>query len=226
MRDFKIVGKRVKKIDAALLARGKPLFTDDIKLEDMLHARILWSPHAHARIRNIDTSEAEALPGVHAVLCYKNVPRVLYTSAGQGWPEPSPYDMVMFDNKVRYVGDRVAAVAAETEEIAEKALRLIKVDYEILPAVFDPEKAMEEGAPVIHDEPDCRQLLPLFYDPKHNHCAHIEVKTGDPERGLKEADVVVEHTIKNHYAQHCALEPHSCISYLDHTGRLVVRSST
>ncbi|MEM4202327.1 MAG: hypothetical protein QW786_03875, partial [Candidatus Hadarchaeum sp.] len=141
MRDFKIVGKRVKKIDAALLARGKPLFTDDIKLEDMLHARILWSPHAHARIRNIDTSEAEALPGVHAVLCYKNVPRVLYTSAGQGWPEPSPYDMVMFDNKVRYVGDRVAAVAAETEEIAEKALRLIKVDYEILPAVFDPEKA-------------------------------------------------------------------------------------
>ncbi|MEM4188457.1 MAG: molybdopterin cofactor-binding domain-containing protein [Candidatus Hadarchaeum sp.] len=226
MRDFKIVGKRVKKIDAALLARGKPLFTDDIKLEDMLHARILWSPHAHARIRNIDTSEAEALPGVHAVLCYKNVPRVLFTSAGQGWPEPSPYDMVMFDNKVRYVGDRVAAVAAETEEIAEKALRLIKVDYEILPAVFDPEKAMEEGAPVIHDEPDCRQLLPLFYDPKHNHCAHIEVKTGDPERGLREADVVVEHTIKNHYAQHCALEPHSCISYLDHMGRLVVRSST
>ncbi|MBC7218939.1 MAG: molybdopterin-dependent oxidoreductase [Hadesarchaea archaeon] len=226
MREFKIVGKSVKKIDAGLLAQGKPLFTDDVKFEDMLHARILWSPHAHARIRNIDTSEAEALPGVHAVLCYKNVPRVPHTSAGQGWPEPSPYDMVMFDNKVRYVGDRVAAVAAETEEIAEKALRLIKVDYEILPAIFDPEKAMEEGAPVIHDEPDCRQVLPLFYDPKHNHCAHIEVKTGDPDRGLQEADIVVEHTVKNHYAQHCALEPHSCISYLDPMGRLVVRSST
>ncbi len=226
MRDFKVVSTRATKFDAAPLARGVPMFVDDFRLEDMLHARILWSPHAHARIKDIDISQAEALPGVHAVLCYKNVTRVPHTNAGQGWPEPSPYDMYMFDNKVRYVGDRVAAVAAETEEIAEKALSLIKVDYELLPAVFDPEKAMEDGAPVIHDEPDCRQVLPFFYEPQHNHCAHIAVKTGDTDRGLKEADYVIEHKFKNHYAQHCTIEPHTCISYLDPMGRIVIRTST
>ncbi len=226
MKEFKIVGKSVEKMDAVPLARGLPMFTDDIKMDDMLQAKILWSPHAHARIKGIDTSQAEALPGVHAVLCYKNVPRVAHTKAGQGWPEASPYDMFMFDKKVRYVGDRVAAVAAETEEIAEKALSLIKVDYEVLPAVLDPEDAMKEGAPVIHDEPDLKQVLPLFYDPKHNHCANIELKLGDVEKGFGEAEVVLEKKFKNQYAQHCPMEPHSCISYLDPVGRIVIRTST
>ncbi len=226
MRKFKVVGKSVPKVDAFSLALGKPLFADDIELRGMLHTKILWSPHAHARIKNIDTGKAEALPGVHAVFCYKNVPRVIHTSAGQGWPEPSPYDVVMFDNKVRHVGDRVAAVAAETEEIAEKALRLIKVEYEPLPTVFDPERAMDEGAPVIHDEPDCKYLIPVFYDPKHNHCAHIDLDVGDFEQGIKEADFVIEHKFKTHHEQHCSLEPHTCVCYFDHAGRLVIRTST
>ncbi|MEW6222267.1 MAG: molybdopterin cofactor-binding domain-containing protein [Candidatus Hadarchaeota archaeon] len=222
----RVVGKDARKIDAIPLAMGKPLYTDDFTLPGMLHAKILWSPHPHALIKDIDTRKAEALPGVRAVICYKNIPRVIHTTAGQGWPEPSPYDTVMFDNKVRHVGDRVAAVAADTEEIAEKALKLIKVDYEPLPAIFDLERAMDEGAPVIHDEPDCKYIIPVFYDPKHNHCAHIDLEAGSFDDGVKDADFVIERKFKNHYGQHCALEPHSCISYLDPGGRLVVRSST
>jgi len=226
MKKFKVVGKNVTKFDAMPLARGKPMFADDIKMDEMLQARFLWSPHAHARIKGIDISEAEALPGVHAVLCFKNVPRVLHTRAGQGWPEPSPYDMVMFDNKVRYVGDRVAVVAAETEEIAEKALGLIKVDYEPLPAIFDPEKSMDEGAPVIHDEPDCKYIIPVFYEPQRNHCAHIDLRVGDVGQAEKAADFVTERKFKTHYGQHCTMEPHTCISHLDPSGRVVIRTST
>ncbi len=225
MRGFKVVGKSVPKVDALALAQGKPLFADDIELRGMLHAKVLWSPHAHARIKNIDTRKAEALPGVHAVLCYKNAPRVIHTTAGQGWPEPSPYDIVMFDNKVRYVGDRVAAVAAETEEIAERALELIKVEYEPLPTVFDPERAMDKGAPVIHDEPDCKYLIPVFYDPKHNHCAHIDLEVGNFEEGIKKADFVTEHKFKTHHEQHCSLETHTCTCYFDPAGRLIIRTS-
>lgn len=226
MREFSVVGKSVPKIDALSLSVGKPLFTDDVEFRDLLHAKILWSPHAHAKIRNIETREAEALSGVHAVICFKNVPRVLHTTAGQGWPEPSPYDTLVFDNKVRYVGDRVAAVAAETEETACKALKLIKVEYEPLQPVFDSERAMDEGAPVIHDEPDARYLIPVFYDPMHNHCAHIDLSVGDFGAGIRSADFVIEHKFKTHYAQHCTLEPHSCISYFDSYGRIVIRTST
>ncbi len=226
MKELKVVGKSVKKVDALALAQGHPLFTDDIEMRGMLHAKILWSPYAHARIKDIDISGAESLPGVHAVLCYKNVPRVMHTTAGHHWPEADAYDTAMFNNKVRYVGDRVAAVAAETEEIAEKALELIKVEYDPLPAIFDPEKSMEKEAPVIHDEPDCKYPIPVFYDPKHNHVAHIEVKTGNFERAIKEADFTIERKFKTQYAQHCAMEPHSCITYFDPTGRIVIRTST
>ena len=104
--------------------------------------KILPSPHAHARIKRIDTRKAKALPGVHAVLTYKDVPRVPHTTAGQAWPEPSPYDTYLLDSKVRFVGDRVAAVAAESRAIAEEALRLIEVEYEVLPAVLEMEQAM------------------------------------------------------------------------------------
>ena len=147
----RVVGKSEPKVDAVKLAAGKPVYTDDIEMPGMLHAALLTSPHAHARIRDIDTSEAERLPGVHAVLTYKNVPRVYYASGGQSYPNPLPYDQVSLDNKVRHVGDRVAVVAAETPEIAQEALKLIKVDYEVLPAVFDPVEAMQPGAPVIQD---------------------------------------------------------------------------
>ena len=222
MNGFEYIGKNIGKIDAMALATGQPLFTDDISFPNTLHIKILYSPHAHAIIEDIDTSEAEKIPRVKLILTYKNTPQVLHTTAGQGWPEPSPYDTCMFNKKVRYVGDRVAAVAAETEEIAYEALKHIKVNYKKLPAVFDPEEAMKEGAPVIHDE----EGISGVYNPKRNIISHIEVKAGDIEKGFEESDVVVEDTFEMQYAQHCPIEPHATITYLDEYGRLVIRTST
>src|SRR5579872_4869632 len=149
-----VVAKSVRKVDGRKLVTGGAAFTDDIHLPGMLYGKILASPHAHARIKRIDTRKARELEGVHAVLTYQDVPRVPHTTAGQAWPEPSPYDTYLLDSKMRLVGDRVAAVAAESRAIAEEALRLIKVEYEVLPGILEIEQAMAEGAPVIHDEPD------------------------------------------------------------------------
>ena len=162
--DWCVVGHSVEKVDALGLATGAPAFVDDMPIRGLLHGAILASPYAHARIRRIDTSKAEQLPGVHAVLCHKNVPRVPHTTAGQSYPEPSPYDTYMFDAKVRFVGDRVAAVAAESREIAHEALRLIEVDYDVLEPVLDARKAMDQKSPTIHDEPDATTLIPMDFD--------------------------------------------------------------
>ncbi|MBI4673167.1 MAG: 2Fe-2S iron-sulfur cluster binding domain-containing protein, partial [Chloroflexi bacterium] len=132
-----VVGKPEKKVDAQKLVQGKPAFADDIEMRGMLYAKVLFSPVAHARIKRIDASKARALPGVHAVLTHQDIPRVVYSTAGQSDPIPGPLDMFSLDTKVRFVGDRVAVVAAETEEIAERALELIEVEYEELPAIID-----------------------------------------------------------------------------------------
>jgi len=224
--DTKVVGKNTKKVDALSHTTGRAQFTDDIYLDRMLHAKILSSPHAHARIKHIDTSRAESLEGVKALLTYKNVPRIPHTTAGQGYPEPSPYDTFIMDNKVRFVGDRVAAVAAETEEIAEHALSLIKVEYEVLPAIFDVRESGKEGAVIIHDEPEAHVILPIAYEPKKNFVAQVDFKLGNVEKGFKEADYIIEKTYYAHRGQHCATEPHITITYLDEKDRLVIRSST
>ncbi|MEK7767111.1 MAG: xanthine dehydrogenase, partial [bacterium] len=143
---FQTVATPARKTDGPRLATGHGQFVDDINLKGMLYARILHSPHAHARIRRIDATRARALPGVACVLTHEDVKRIAYTTAGQGAPEPSPYDNFVLDHKVRFVGDKVAAVAAESMAIAEEALRLITVDYEILPSVFDPAEALKPGA--------------------------------------------------------------------------------
>ena len=218
-----VVGRPVRKVDALGLVKGNPEFTDDVELRGMLHARLLRSPHAHARIVAIDDSEARALPGVHAVLHHGNTKRVKYTSAGQSWPNPYPWDQVSFDDKVRHVGDRVAAVAAETAEIAEEACRRIKVTYDVLPAVFDELEAVSDGAPVIHDEKDS----PGIYDAGRNVAAHIEGQTtADVEGALARADRVFVQTFHVQAVQHCAIEPHVAIGWLDQDERLVIRSST
>lgn len=220
--DFRVVGKRVKKVDAAKMARGKPIYTDDFSLPGMLFAKLLTSPYAHARIKCIDTSKAAALPGVHAVLTYKDLPRIPFVSAGQSHPSPSPNDRVSLDNKVRFVGDRVAVVAAETPEIAVEAARLIEVEYEKLPAVFDMEKAMAPGAPVIHDEIDVDGIL----DAQRNLVCHIEAEAGDVDGQFASADLVVEGKFREPFQHHVALEPHVVIGYWDNDDRLVIRSST
>jgi putative selenate reductase molybdopterin-binding subunit len=217
-----IVGKNLRKVDGFKLVTGRPAFTDDVHLPGMLYGKILPSPHAHARIKRIDTSKAKALPGVHAVLTYQDVPRVPHTTAGQSWPEPSPYDTYLLDSKMRLVGDRVAAVAAESRAIAEEALRLIEVEYEVLPAILEIEQAMAEGAPVIHDEPDSTGI----HNAQRNLAGYILKEIGNVEDGFRESDLVIEREFRTQRQQHCPLEPHVTISWLDSDDRLVIRSST
>jgi putative selenate reductase molybdopterin-binding subunit len=222
MADLKSVGRSERRVDSVKLATGRGTFVDDIALPGMLHARILRSPHAHARIARIDAAKARTIPGVAAVLTHEDVPRVPYTTAGQGWPEPSPYDAVMLDRKVRFVGDRVAVVAAEDPEAARRACDAIEVEYEVLPAVLDPEKAMAPGAPVIHDQPDASGIK----DPTRNLAAEITAEVGDVARGFAEAERVFEETYRVPYVQQSSIEPHITITWLDEDHRLMVRTST
>mgnify|MGYP001765967470 CR=1 FL=1 len=220
----KVVGKPEKKLDAEKLVQGKPAFTADLHMPDMLIARVLRSPFAHARITAIDTSKAKALPGVAAVLTWQDLPRVVYSTAGQSDPIPGPLDMVSLDNKVRFVGDRVAFVAAESAEIAEKALELIEVTYEELPAVIDPRFAMHPDAPRIHDEPDYVNFDKS--DPARNLAASIRIDIGHPDQGFAEADQIFEEEYVVPKVQQAHIEPHVTLTYWDADDRLVIRTST
>ena len=223
---LKVVGHSVKKIDAMALACGAPMYVADELPAGTLVGKALRSPHAHARIRSIDVEAARALPGVHAVLTYKDVPRIPYTTAGQGAPEPSPYDSFILDNKVRFVGDQVALIAAETSEIADAAIKLIEVDYDVLPAVLDMRDALKEGAPIIHDEPEAMIPIPIPYDPSKNLVSTVNVSAGDVDAALAKADHVIDHEYEVHYAQHTPMETHICVAWPDPMGRLIIRTST
>lgn len=219
---FEVVGTSERKVDGLALVTGRPVFAGDLDLPGTLHLALLTSPHAHARIRRIDPGAAARLPGVALVLTHENTPSTRFTTAGQGYPEPSPYDTRMFDPKVRFVGDRVAAVAAESRGLAAEALGLITVDYEVLEPVLSLDAALAPGAPVVHDEADAEGI----WDAPHNLAALVDVAAGDLEKGFAESDVVVETTCETQYAQHAPLEPHVCQSYLDDNGRLVLCTST
>jgi len=223
-KKLKTVGHAEPKVDAIKLVQGKPAFTADFEKRDMLVAKVLHSPHAHALIKNIDTSEAEALEGVAAVLTWKDLPRVVYSTAGQSHPIPGPLDMFSLDRKVRFVGDRVAFVAAETAEIAEAALKLINVDYEVLPTVLDPEQAMDDGAPIIHDEPEYVNFDNS--DPSRNLAAEIRINIGDINKGFSEADHIFEEEYEVPKVQMAHIEPHVVVTYWDEDDRLVIRTST
>lgn len=222
--DMTTVGHPEKKVDAVKLVQGKPAFTADIEMRDLLYAKVLRSPHAHAEIKSIDTSEAEALPGVAAVLTWKDIPRVAYSTAGQSHPIPGPLDTFSLDHKVRFVGDRVAMVAAETEEIAYRALDLIKVDYEVLPPIVDPTESMAEGAHVIHNEPEYVDFAES--DASKNVAAKIRIDIGDVEKGFAEADHIFEEEYDVPKVQLAHIEPHVTLTYWDEDDRLVVRTST
>ncbi len=223
-RSFERVGKEDIKVDALKLVQGKSAFTDDFEIRDMLYAKVLFSPIAHGWIKSIDVSQAKQLPGVHAVLTYKDLPRVAYSTAGQSDPIPGPLDMFSLDRKVRYVGDRVAFVAAETEEIAEKALSLIKVEYEELPALFNSNDSMKPGAPILHDEPEFVNFADS--DPNQNLAAKIRIDIGDVDQGFLEADVIFENEFEVPKVQQSHIEPHVALSYWDENDRLVIRTST
>jgi len=222
MESLDVVGQSELKVDGIKLAAGRPAFTDDVQIEGMLHGALLTSPHAHAHIKRIDASEARALEGVHAVLTHEDIPRVKHASGGQSYPQPPPFDQVCLDNKVRHVGDRVAVVAAETPRLAQRALRLIEVEYEVLPHVLDAEEARASGAPAIHDEPDTEGIFSV----EHNIVHHIEADEGDADEQWSRADVVFEREYRTAQQQQAHIEPHVCITYWDEDARLVVRSST
>ncbi|GAB4478202.1 MAG: molybdopterin-dependent oxidoreductase [Anaerolineae bacterium] len=216
------VGKPEPKVDAYKLVQGKPAFTDDVEMRGMLVGKLLRSPHAHAIIKRIDVSRARALPGVHAVLTHHDLPRVVYTTAGQSHPEPGPHDNFSLDYKVRFVGDRVAAVAAETEEIARQALDLIEVEYEVLPAILDARRAMDPDAPVIHDEAETWHIE----DKVRNLAAVIDWELGDVEAAFAEADYIFEDTYYSPKVQQAPIEPHVVVTWWDENDRLVIRTST
>lgn len=218
------VGKPEVKVDSLKLVQGKPAFAADFEKRGMLIAKVLRSPLAHARIRRIDAAKALQLPGVAAVLTWKDIPRVVYSTAGQSDPIPGPLDTFSLDRKVRFVGDRVAFVAAESEEIANQALDLIEVEYEPLPAVFDPAQALEPGAPRLHDEPEYVNFAES--DPARNLAAHIRIDIGDVEKGFAEADFVFEGEYEVPKVQQAHVEPHVAITYWDEDDRLVIRTST
>ncbi|MBK6645397.1 MAG: molybdopterin-dependent oxidoreductase [Anaerolineales bacterium] len=221
---WQTVGKPEKKVDAIKLVQGKPAFTADMDMRGMLHAKVLRSPHAHARIKRIDATKALALQGVVSVLTWQDIPRVVYSTAGQSDPIPGPLDAFSLDHKVRFVGDRVAFVAAETAEIAEKALSLIEVDYEILPAIIDSREAMKPDAVKIHDEPEYVNFADS--NPDKNLAAHIRIDIGDVNKGFAEADEIFEAEYEVPKVQQAHIEPHVCVTYWDEDDRLVIRTST
>lgn len=241
-KSFKQVAHSVSKVDGPGLAAGRPAYVDDFTLPHMLFAKILASPHAHARVLSIDVTAAEAIPGVVCILVPPDpvglksdkegavtyrVPRVTHTTAGQGYPEPSPYDSVLLDCKVRFVGDKVVVIAAEDERTAVEACRKVKVEYEVLEPVFDSEATMEPGAPVIHDQADFSGVIGS--NAKRNIACELLAELPDAktvDEAFAESDLIVEGRFDLGYAQHCALEPHSSISYLDENARLVVRTAT
>jgi putative selenate reductase molybdopterin-binding subunit len=220
---WKRVGRPERTVDAVKLVQGKPAFAADFEQRDMLIAKVLKSPLAHARIKHIDASKARELEGVAAVLTYRDIPRVVYSTAGQSDPIPGPLDMFSLDSKVRYVGDRVAFVAAETEEIAEQALKLIEVEYEELPVIIDPRES-KDNKTILHDEPEYVNFEQS--DPGRNLAAYIHIDIGDVEKGFKEADQVFEREYVVPKVQQVSIEPHVVVTYWDEDDRLVIRTST
>ncbi len=215
------IGQKTARVDGRALAHGKPVFADDLEMRDLLYVKILHSPRAHARIRSIDTSAALAHEGVVTVLTHKDYKSHYYTTAGQGYPEPSPRDTTLLDRVVRFVGDRVAIIAAETPEAAQEALELVKVDYEALPLILDPEESRTAGTQ-IHPEPAKKGI----HDAQHNIAAHIEAQHGDVEQALADSAHVFEGTYSTPYVQQAHIEPHISISWLDANERLIIRTST
>lgn len=221
---MKIVGKGIHKIDGMSIATGKPVYTDDLAAKDALVVKILRSPHAYAKIKNIDTSRALMIDGVECVLTYKDVPNNRFTLAGQSYPEPSPYDRLILEDTVRYVGDEVAIIAALDEKTAVKAMKMIKVEYEVLKPIIDMEDAIDNEM-LVHDE-DRHCNFDIGMERERNIVSKHLYEKGNIEEELEKCDVVIEETYYTQAQAHAMMETYRAYNYLDHTGRLVVVSST
>lgn len=223
--ELKVIGKAKRKVDGIVLAKGQSAYVEDKVKPNSLYVKMLRSPHAHAIIKNIDTSEAENVPGVEYILTHKNAPQKRYSSAGQGFPEPSPYDKRLIDEKVRFVGDRVAAVAATSLEASEEAIKKIKVEYEVLEAALTVDDARKQGAPIIQDYDVSTNPLHIGADPTKNIAAHNADGIGDADKALAEAEFTIERVFKTTPIQCTPLEPHVVYTHIEND-RLVVHAST
>ena len=220
-----VINKPVRKKDAMALLSGKPVYLDDVVPSDCLIVKVLHSPHAHAWIEEINTETAMKVPGIEAIFTYKDVPDKRFTMAGQTWPEPSPYDRLILDQRVRFVGDAVAIVAGTDEKAVNKALRLIKVKYQVLEPVLDIHTAKD--APVlVHPEENWQSLCPVGADNKRNLCASGVDEDGDLEGVMKDCDIVLEHTFHTKANQQAMMETFRTYTSIDTYGRLHVISST
>lgn len=217
---MKTIGKKTIRVDGQSLVRGKAVFADDIQINNLLYIKILHSTIAHAKIKNINTAKAMTIDGVAAVYTYKDFRKHYYTTAGQGYPEPSPRDYLILDDTVRFVGDNVAFVVAESIEIAEKAIEAIKVNYDPLPANFDDTKAMD--SPQIHPSEGPTGI----HDVKRNIAANLRAEVGNTKKALAKADFVFSKEYSTPYVQQAHIEPHITLTWLDENGRLVIRTAT
>lgn len=212
----RVLGKSVDRTDAKRKVRGKAIYGYDYgtiakkKFDDLLYTEILKSSKAHAKIKNIDTSEAEKVDGVVKIFTHEDVPDVKFTTAGQAYPEPSPYDTKVLNEKVRFMGEPVAIVAAESESAAREASNKIEVEYEELPVILDPEKSLESDVKIHEDG---------------NLTEEIDVEVGDPEEGFEESDVIIEENYSTPIQKHIHLEPHACVAHVDNNGRLIVETT-
>lgn len=219
------VGKGVIKKDAMALVTGQPVYCDDLAPKDCLIVKLLRSPHAYAKIKSIDTSIAKRIPGIEAVYTYEDVPTSRFTLAGQSYPEPSPYDRRILENVVRYVGDEVAIVAGANEDCVDRALKAIKVDYEVLEPLLDFEKSIDNTI-VIHEEEDYKCLCEIGNDVKRNIVSSGESIVGDVDAVLKECDVVLERDYHTKANAQAMMETMRSYCYIDTYGRLNCVSST
>ncbi len=224
-KDYKSINKSVRKKDSMQLLSGKPVYTDDVTPKDALTVKILRSPHANAIVEAIDTTIAKKVPGVVDIYTWEDVPQTRFAIAGQTYPEPSPYDRLIIDRHLRFAGDVVAIIAAETEKAALKAMKLIKVKYQVLEAVLDFRTAKDNPV-LVHPEDDWFPPCQVGGDPKRNLVASDDEIHGDVEGILSECDIVLERTYHTKAYNQAMMEPFICYADFDRYGRLHIVSST
>ena len=222
---MKAVGQPIRKKDAMALVTGKPVFMDDLAPKDCLIVKVLRSPHANAIVKSVKKDVAKRVPGIEDVYTWEDVPQDRFTTAGQTYPELSPYDRLILDRHVRYVGDPVAIVAGENEACVDKALKMLKVEYEVLPAVLDFHMA-KDGDVLVHPEDNWKALCKVGADNKRNLCASDSTEDGDVDAVLADCDEVVEGTYHVRAAQQAMMETFRTTCFMDTYGRLNILSST
>ena len=224
----KYVGKGVRKLDAMQLVTGQPVYMDDmIRQDDCLIVKLLRSPHANAIVNTIDTTAAMKVPGIEVIYTWEDIDQEgeRFTCAGQTYPEPSPRDRLLLDRHVRFVGDPVAIVAGENEKCVDRALKLIKVTYDVLEPVMDFHTAKDNPI-LVHPEDNWKSICSVGADNERNLCAHDECSDGDIDQVLSECDVVIDHVYHTKACQQAMMETFRTYCSIDTYGRLYVLSST